>query len=239
MIQYRQHTYQSPFWPKRWIHRWRFRDATKLIALAEDDTVLDFGCGDGHFLKLLAEILPSNHLYGYEPGRRNFQQASNNLNSSGVLVVQQLDSLTKRKFTKIYCLETCEHLPDAQLEVLLENIETMLADKGNVLIGVPIEIGLPALLKNTFRLWNPKAHHLTVQNYFKAFLGQPIARKAGKLHPDLKYIFPHVGFDYRRFEQMLGKYFNIRERRFSPTPLFGSLLNNEVYYICERGHSDG
>lgn len=232
--QYQNYTYQSPFALKRWLHQKRFTDAVKFLKLKENETVLDYGCGDGHFLEVAVESHPKELIFGYEPAQDLFDQAKEKLDPRGIAVHKNLDALQSKKFDKIICMETCEHLPKKELQELLSNIKSLLKENGQLVISVPIESGLPALAKNSFRFIKDRHYdNLTIGNYFRTFLGRPVQRRADQALSGLNYIFSHIGFNFKEFEKELVKQFKIKKRYGSPTPGLHWSLNNTLYYVCE------
>ena len=120
MLTYQEITYNSKLPIKRWLHQRRFNEAVKLLNLKTSDLLLDYGCGDGHLLKLCLKSIPSQNLYGFEPANNMYEEAVQNVGKR-IKIVQDCKELNK-KFTKISCLETCEHLVDDDQKKLLINI---------------------------------------------------------------------------------------------------------------------
>jgi hypothetical protein len=233
--QYRYYTYDSPFIIKRWLHKKRYSDVLHIIDPRPSDILLDYGCGDGFLLKNLSRSLPAGRLYGYEPAEALYDEACLNLTGTGVTVSKAVDSLKKEVFTKITCLETCEHLDSYRLEAALAHITSLLALFGIAVFSVPIEIGLPALLKNTFRFFkNNEYDNLSVRKLAATVCGRPVERTTSTALSSLPYIFSHVGFDHRAFEFKLGSYLSVVSKQYSPLNLFGSMFNSTVFYVCRK-----
>jgi 2-polyprenyl-3-methyl-5-hydroxy-6-metoxy-1,4-benzoquinol methylase len=231
---YQSYTYESPNSIKRWLHRKRFVDAVKILGLKPNETVLDYGCGDGYFLELASRSHPKELIEGFEPAQVQFDQATEKLKGQGLRVVQDLAELKGRKFDKIICMETCEHLPNSQLHELIVNIKSLLLPNGRFIVSVPIEIGLPALAKNSFRfVKNPRYGNLSLKSYFRTFLGLHVQRDDERSISGLTYIFSHIGFNFKEFERELKKHFIIRREQCSPIEQLGNSLNMTKYYNCE------
>ena len=65
---YADTTYNSANPLQRYAHRTRFRRALNLINLGPEETLLDFGCGDGRFINELSRVSgKANSVFGYEP----------------------------------------------------------------------------------------------------------------------------------------------------------------------------
>lgn len=235
MNTYKKDTYESPFRIKRYLHQKRFIDALRVLNLKKHDLFLDYGCGDGYLLLMASKFIPPERLFGFEPAENMFQQAIERLTGTGITVVSNLDDLTYKTFTKISCLETCEHLSDEKLDELLKNISSLLDDYGELKVSVPIEIGFPALLKNTFRFAHNRHYdNLSLGNYVKTFLGLPVARNHSQKLENVEYIFSHIGFDYRKFPSQISNYLKTESRLCSPFPFLGPMLNNTIYYTCTK-----
>lgn len=236
MASYQDITVQSPSRIKRWVHRQRFSRAQGLLNVLLDDRVLDYGCGDGFFLHRLADQFPSLKLTGYEPSAQLYEEAKGMLDRLPVRLFNDLQAFSGETFTKISCLETCEHLTDEDLEKALQNIASLLTPEGRALISVPIEIGLSGAAKNLARLARRSTYeflNLTPTIFFRSLVGFPVARDEVRSLSGLRYIYSHIGFDYRTFERRLARHFTILRRTFNPLPS-GPVFNNNVYFLCKK-----
>ncbi|MDZ7798900.1 MAG: class I SAM-dependent methyltransferase [Patescibacteria group bacterium] len=232
---YNSYTYNDPNPIKRHLHRQRFDYALKLLNLNKRKNILDYGCGDGHFLYLSYKNYPDNYYFGYEPYPGMYQQAEKKLVSTPVKIYSDLNDLKEKKYDKITCLETAEHLDKKDLDILFNNIILLLKEKGQVIISVPIETGLPALFKNLYRfLKNKKYEGLNFINFIKSILGLIIKRKKIEISPGIEYYFSHIGFNHRKFENLLKKYFKITKKKYLPCNFFKGLLNNTVYFLVQK-----
>lgn len=233
MDTYQDYTYQSSFFVKRWLHQKRYSDTLRLLNLEPHDTVLDYGCGDGYFLRLCRDVIPVENLCGYEPDHDMYNHAVRAQHGTGIEIVNTLDSLKCDLFTKMTCLETAEHLVDEELDILLVNLQRLLTQNGTVLISVPIETGIPALFKNTFRIL--RGHipdNLTFVNFWSMVFGVSIPRSTSETLEHGQYIYSHMGFNHRRFEKMLKQHFLIEDTYYSPTYVLGTVFGNTVLYAC-------
>ena len=233
--EYGTYTYNDPNFIKRGLHRGRFNSALKLINLKKEDRFLDYGCGDGYLLKILAKKTNSDHLSGYEPYSGMFKQAQNKLKDTKVNIFNKFDGIKDQKYDKISSLDTCEHLTDEDLNIHFKNINQLLKENGTILITVPVEIGLPAFFKNTYRYIKGKHYdNLNFKNFIKSIFGLRIERKVCQIDEGLRYIFSHIGFDHRKFELKLAKFFQIKKKESRPFPFFKTFFNNTVYYLLKK-----
>jgi SAM-dependent methyltransferase len=117
----------------------------------------------------------------------------------------------------VFCTEVFEHLPEAETERAIWEIDRVLKVGGRLVVGVPVEIGLPALLKGLFRrARRPDAYDGDWSRIWKAALGRPATdRPLERLGDHLRYHSFHLGFDYRLLRTRL-------EAKAGPSRLTGS-----------------
>jgi len=230
---YSEQTHESRFPAKRWGHRKRFSDAIKLLSLTENDTFLDFGCGDGFLLELASKKISPDKIFGYEPSEMMRGLVKERLINAPHIFSNPTDP-GNMKFTKISSLEVFEHLPGKELYKSLDAISKMLKPDGFFLVSVPIEIGISAIIKNKYRLLTGKTKNLSVGNFCRTALGIYCKRAEPERFDGLSYIFSHIGFDYRNFKKILETQFTILKTHYSPFPILRGLANNAVYYLCVK-----
>ncbi|QOD61935.1 class I SAM-dependent methyltransferase [Polaribacter haliotis] len=157
---------------KRLSHNKRFKKALNLIELSDNFSLLDFGTGDGYFLKLLKEKVNAK-ITGYEPVTDMFDQLETNISNEDFLLINNLNQ-TKENFDVIYCLEVLEHFSKENQSKLLKQIKEKLKEKGQIVVSVPIEVGVASFVKNLIRLSIKQTEKDTNRkNIFKAlFLNQ-------------------------------------------------------------------
>jgi SAM-dependent methyltransferase len=163
---------------KRFSHRRRFERALALLDVRASDRVLDYGAGDGYFVRLANESYPESELVAYDPDPIMFTEFRLTLDGTeNVAVARDTHRFPQGYFSKIVCVEVFEHLePEPRTAVLAEMLR-LLAPGGSVVISVPIEIGLSSLLKNLVRV-AIRHHHpgTTISNIVRSLLGLPIDR---------------------------------------------------------------
>jgi len=223
---------------KRYLQRKRLRDSLFAVNI-DGQAVLDLGGGDGELVRLLASGRRPGRLVCYEPMRDLRRQAQANLAAlPGVEVVGTLDALAPGSFDVIFCLEVLEHLPDRELDELLDSAQLLLRPAGRLVIGVPNEIGIAALFRAMFR-WSRGVRNFDTQprHVLQAVLGRPPRnREAVALDDGRRYYRRHMGFDYRHLDAHLGEQFRIRRRYGSPCQWLPVWMNFEVYFVCTHGN---
>jgi len=236
---YESITIKDPNPIKRWLQKRRFADAMRAWKNPPPDGllhVLDFGGGDGELLRHIA-VLPSIRATIYEPSPALMAEARRKLSDrEGMTFTGKAADLLDDTYDYVFCLEVFEHLPERETVQALAEIHRLLKPGGLAVVGVPIEIYLPALFKGLFRLTRRSGDFdATVKNVFAATLGHPPPnRPTAEITPGCNYYFHHLGFDFRFLQRKISTTFMIRKRWFSPFPLLGQMLNAEVYYLLQK-----
>lgn len=221
---------------KRWLHRRRLVSAIKAVKLPtlSPPVICDFGAGNGELCKRLAERYPGAGLICYEPSPALLNEAKENLKTiPNVRFLQDIGGMEPESIDLLFSLEVFEHLPDKETHAALKTIHTLLKSKGQLIIGVPMEIGIPALYKGAFRMvrrygaFDANFHHV-----FLALIGRPPTdRPVNEITPGFNYYFEHLGFDYRRLLEMLKQTFDVRPQKWvSPFSIFGPWVMPEIYF---------
>ena len=222
---------------KRWLQRRRLHDA--LACLDErmsPRVIIDFCGGCGELSKRLAARFPEASIYCYEPSSWYLEEARENFaGMERITLVPSVDLLPKGTCDLLYCNEVFEHFPPAETQQAIGQIVELLSPDGAAVIGVPIEIFIPALLKGAFRMTRRYgAYDARWSTVLRASLGLPATdRPVVDMGPGPFHI-PHLGFDHRSFERRLERDFAIVRRRTSPISWLGTFLNNEIYYTLRK-----
>lgn len=198
--------------------------------------VLDFGAGNGELCKQISLRFPQSQLVCYEPSPNLRKQALQNTQGfNNIQVIGDLQSIENDAFDFIFCLEVFEHLPEEQMTQALKIQQKLLKEEGRLVLGVPNELFLTALLKGSFRLTRRFGDvDANLLNILKATIGRPPQDRPQVLFDDLPYILRHMGFDYRRFKEVVKQYFRIEKMYGSPLPQLPVGLNFEIYFICSK-----
>lgn len=240
---YAEKTFADPNPLKRFAHRRRLRDALGLITTShEPRRVLDFGAGNGELLKRAVEIWPGAELMCYEPDAGRMNQAREHLAGvPGVSFLDSTDQLSGIRADTIFCLEVFEHLPEPESDEAFGHMRRLLGATGQAVISVPIETGLPALVKGLFRMMRRYGEFdAQARRIARAVLARPVSgRPRVRLESGSDYYLHHLGFDHREFERKLATRFRILKHCCSPMGVFGPALNFEISYLIESRDEDG
>src|SRR6202022_2340147 len=148
-----------------WSHGRRFDTAVELARRFAGKRVLDFGCGDGPFLALTmmtgdapalgvgAELLPDV----VQDCRQRYREEPR-LKFVAVSELATIDHLGRDD--AVFCMEVFEHVVDWEPE--LARFVTLLAPGGRLIVSVPVETGLPLVIKQVVRRiagWRKIGHY--------------------------------------------------------------------------------
>lgn len=229
---------KNPF--KQWLQRQRLVTAMKLCGEALENapqTMCDFGAGNGELCKLLAARYQSAKLICYEPAPYLLSEARENLSAiARVEFWQDIQNVALGTLDVVFCLEVFEHLPPEETIQALQTISDLLKPDGIVILGVPVEVGVPALYKGLFRMSRRSgAFDANLKNIVSAFFYRPPGnRPTTEIAPGIRFHCEHIGFDFRRLKKALGSYFKLRRVSASPFAIFGSWLMPEVYFVASK-----
>ena len=224
---------------KRLLQSNRLNDGLRILSDLLPDfsgTILDFGAGNGILCQRIREKLPKAQLVCYEPVGNLRKQAHDLLaGMSDIRIVSNLNGYSPATFDFIFCLEVFEHLPLQQTLDALATMKQLLKPDGKLIIGVPNEIFLPALIKGTFRMRRRYgADDARIGNVLRAGIGIPPKDRPVVDFGGYPYYLRHLGFDYRRFRKILSQYFSISQTYGSPNPKLPLGVNFEVYFVVKK-----
>jgi len=232
---YSDYTFNDKNPVKRWLQSHRLVAATQMAdERLNPQCVLDFGAGNGELCKHIALRFPKAKIICYEPTPTLMAEARENL--ADLPQVQFCTNITKiidGSVELIFCLEVFEHLPKAETEDALRQFNRLLSSDGSAVIGVPIEIGIPALYKGTFRLSRRfGTFDTSIKNILLAVLcSPPKERPVSDIAPGFAFYYAHMGFDYRSLQALLHNQFRLQKVITSPFSIFGLWLNPEVNFL--------
>ena len=228
-------------------HGRRFETAVSLAKEFRGKRVLDYGCGDGTFLamtmmgadapalgvgaELSADALNDCRArYAQEP-RLEFVLASGKDGLDGPEHASRYDA--------VFCMEVFEHVVDWDPE--LARLERVLAPGGSLIISVPVETGLPLILKQTVRRiagWRGIGHYPGTTSYSLAELAASVT--AGARQHIRRPIFDngtgpshdHKGFNWMVLKARLQQQFTVVRVGASPFAWLGPHLATQAWFVC-------
>lgn len=233
-------TFKDPNPFKRWLQRQRLSSAVRLCTDTTFRSMLicDFGAGNGELCKVLSTLYLNSNFICYEPTPTYLSEAQQNLNSLSCQVdfCQDIDTIAEKTVDLVFCLEVFEHLPPRETYEAIQKILRILKPEGKIIIGVPVEIGFPALYKGVFRMLRRYGKFdANIQNVIASFfLSPPKQRPVDEITPGFQFHHEHMGFDWRHLRKELGKYVDIRKISASPFTFLGHWLMPELYFLAEK-----
>jgi SAM-dependent methyltransferase len=222
---------------KRWFQRRRLKDAFRSIAKLDPGLIVDYGGGDGATSAMAVAQWPLCRVICFEPASFLAEEASHLLAAlpQAAVVTDEAD-IESGCADIVLCMEVLEHLPEAETQRVLQEIARILKSDGLVVVGVPVEVGLPALPKGMFRLSRrPGQFDSRLGSIVRAALGRPPGqRETVEIVPGRSYHPHHLGFDHRRLITEIGRRFEIMQIRGSPAHWAPPSLNSEIYVTARR-----
>lgn len=224
---------------KRWLQRRRLSSAIGVAATAKNNVrlVLDFGAGSGELCKSLVLEYPNATVICYEPCSDLLTEARRELSDlPRIEFYSAFSALPKGCADVLFCLEVFEHIPLEGRAKALDQIDDLIKPGAEVIFGVPVEIGLPALYKGLFRMSRRfGAYDARPINVLRAVAGfPPKNRPLGLLPPDVEVHHEHLGFDHRIFRRHVSERFARTSASASPFGMLGTWLNPEAYFVVRK-----
>ncbi len=227
-----------------WSHRRRFAMGQWLARDFAGGRVLDYGCGDGAFLAMLmAEESAPVAAVGSELARSVVDDCRARLGAQrglSFVLDAELDAPEHAAaYDLVVCMEVLEHVVD--IEPLLDRFARLLAPSGRLLVSVPVETGLPLVVKQAARRvagWRglgdyPGIRPYTASEFCKSVLAgrrQHIPRASvdigeGAVFPD------HKGFNWMTLRDALAQRFQLEKTRASPLAWLPPQLASQVWFF--------
>jgi SAM-dependent methyltransferase len=230
-----------------WSHRRRFRTGLALTRPFAGGRVLDYGCGDGTFLGLLqASGTPPALAVGAEIDPHIVIDCQARFASWPGLQFVDVTALDRESeagsFDAIFCMEVLEHVDDQR--PLLAEFERLLKPRGTLVISVPIETGLPLLVKQLVRRvagWRGIGDYPGTSGYTPRELvasvfaasTQHLVRPAF-FRADGTVFHDHKGFNWRVLRALVAERFELVRMLTSPFSWTGPQLGTQVWFVARR-----
>jgi 2-polyprenyl-3-methyl-5-hydroxy-6-metoxy-1,4-benzoquinol methylase len=240
-MKYANLTIKNKNFIKRFSHKKRFLESSKLInkyKSKDNISMLDFGSGDGFFIKYLIDknFYFNFSTYDADPEQKQINEMKNLFKNNNIKNVKVFNdyNLINDKFDIITCLETLEHFNHKDQKNLLNQMTKLLKPNGIICISVPIEVYLSGFLKMIFRILVGQSHENTsFKNIIYTLFGMPILTP-DNIHSlktgNMKYVNTHVGFYYFNLINLIKNMnFQLEEIKFSPFPKLKFFLNSQIF----------
>lgn len=230
-----------------WSHRRRFETGLRLARRFEGQRILDYGCGDGTFLALLhADGAAPSEAVGAEldePQVRDCSARLGHLPGVRFALIDELDRSEHRgAYDAVICMEVLEHV--VNVDAIVDRLWRALADSGTLLVSVPVETGVPLLVKQTTRriaAWRRLGDYASTSRYTWSELGAALV--AGR-EPHLRRpiyegttgvpYHDHKGFNWRALADRIVRRFTIESIVASPLACLGPSLATQVWLVARK-----
>lgn len=229
-------------WLISWSHLSRFRLGLRLARQFAGQRLLDYGCGDGTFLAMLMQEPTAPRVaVGAELHASIVDDCRARFIDRPGMAFALVDDLDQPEHTgtydAVFCMEVLEHVVD--VEPVLARMERALAPSGKILISVPVEIGLPFAVKQTFRRiagWRGLGDYpgLTPYTWRESWASFWAGRRQHLVRPvywgdDGKCFHDHKGFNWRVLRDCLTQRFVLEQTFSSPLSWLPTQLASQVY----------
>ncbi len=226
----------SPSRILRWSHGSRFVLARGLVRSLGGRSLLDYGCGDGTFVKKVRDLVDRCVASDVVPCDLS------HLPDVTFVGVRDLDETHAGRYDLVFCMEVLEHCVAADVEKVLDDLQRLVAPGGTVVISVPIEIGPTLLGKQTLRrlLGARKLGDYQWTEPYSAramikmlFADEHTAIDRPTSSEGQWYWHSHFGFNWRALKPKVESRFVLSEERFSPLPWTRGYVSSQAWFICK------
>jgi SAM-dependent methyltransferase len=230
-----------------WSHRRRFETALALVAPGAGRPLLDYGCGDGTFLALAAEQFPHSVGLEVDPGLvRTCTERFGAGTGLRFMLADATDTLEAGSFGVVLCTEVLEHCPTDAVDVVLARVRRLLAADGRFIVSVPVETGLPLIVKQAARAVAARRVSSDYRHRERYRMGEFVrmlapGNRVVVERPVYETTFEsglpnryhgHKGFNWKAMRTRIGQRFQVVETRFSPIPMLGAQFASQAWFVC-------
>lgn len=230
----------------RWTHGGRFRAAIDLVGRYGGDRLLDYGCGDGTFLQMLLDLprRPAT-LVGAEISDDLIEDCRSRFASVADVSFVRTDALPVAgpgSYDTVVCMEVLEHVVDVR--PVLDHFERLLAPGGHVIISVPVETGVPVLIKQSARRlagWRgigdyPGVTPYSLRELAASFLATSQSQLARPVFTDAHGCrsHDHKGFNWMFVRDEVARRFRVVETAGSPVRWLPPHFNSQAWIVASR-----
>lgn len=228
-----------------WTHRGRFARGLELVARHGGDTLLDYGCGDATFITmLLRQRTRPSRIVGAEVSESLVTDCRARLAGVAGVAFDGVEALRgpghERAYDTVVCMEVLEHVVDTG--TVLDHLGTLLSARGTLIISVPVETGVPVLVKQSARRiagWRGIGDYPGMTPYTPAELlaaltagarphiARPVLRGA-----DRTASHDHKGFNWMVLRDAVARRFRLVETLGSPIGWLPPHLNSQAWLVA-------
>ena len=228
-----------------WSHRRRFDTGLALARAFRGRRLLDYGCGDGTFLAMLlaANDRPAQAV-GAELDEYQVNDCRTRLGDRAGLSFLSIDSLDvaahRGRYDAVVCMEVLEHV--VEVDVVIDRLWRLIAEDGTLLVSVPVETGLPLLVKQGARRiagWRglgdyPGTSPYNWREYCASVFAGSTPHLTRPVYGGETPFHDHKGFNWMALRDRLARCFVIDRVVASPLPWLGPHLATQVWFVARK-----
>jgi SAM-dependent methyltransferase len=228
-----------------WSHRRRFDTGLALAQQFAGRRVLDYGCGDGTFLAMLSATAgrPAEAV-GAELDDHQVLDCQTRLGGLAGFSFVSIDSLDAPshhgRYDAVICMEVLEHV--VELDAVIDRLYRLLAPDGTLLVSVPVETGLPLLVKQAARCiagWRglgdyPGTSPYSWREYGASVFAGSRPHLTRPVYGERMRFHDHKGFNWMALRDRLAERFAISRVVASPMPWLGPHLATQVWFLARK-----
>lgn len=228
-----------------WGHRARFQVALRLAKqYAAGKRLLDYGCGDGTFLAMLvSEPGGPAEAVGSELYQNLVDDCAKRFGpETGLRFVSVANLGTAGRFDTVFCMEVLEHV--VELDEVIDRLAGVLNDSGKLIVSVPVETGLPLLVKQAARrvaAWRGIGHYpgsdpYTLRDYAASIFAGSQQHIQRPIHAgENNTVFhDHKGFNWMALRDRLGRRFQLESVLSSPIGWLPPHLGSQAWFVLSK-----
>jgi SAM-dependent methyltransferase len=228
-----------------WSHRRRFETGLRLARRFRGQRLLDYGCGDGTFLALLdADPDAPATAVGAELDDVQVNDCRVRLGNRPRLAFERISELDTEhhqgRYDGVVCMEVLEHV--VALEPVVERLWRVLAKSGTLIVSVPVETGVPLLVKQMARRiagWRgigdyPGTSPYTAREYCVSVFAGRRQHLARPIYGGQTPFHDHKGFNWMALRARLEERFVLKQTLASPMRWLGPHLATQVWFVLKR-----
>jgi SAM-dependent methyltransferase len=229
-----------------WSHRRRFETGLELTKAFAGRRVLDYGCGDGTFLALLASSTEAPAVaVGAEIDPFWIDDCRTRLGQRAGLSFVSIESLAESphhhaRYDAVVCMEVLEHVID--LDPVIDELWSLLAADGTLLVSVPVETGVPLVVKQIVRRaagWFGVGDYSRTPAYsWREYRAGLFAGAAPHLARQIcggsRPRHDHKGFNWMALRDRLSHRFVLERVVVSPFPSLGPQFATQVWFVARK-----
>jgi SAM-dependent methyltransferase len=231
-----------------WSHRRRFDTGLALARAFKGRRLLDYGCGDGTFLAMLmATADRPAEAAGAELDEFQVTDCRTRFGDRAGLSFFSIDCLddpTERgRYDAVVCMEVLEHV--VEIDLVIDRLWQSLAPDGTLLVSVPVETGLPLLVKQAARRiagWRgigdyPGTSPYKWREYRAGVFAGATPHLPRPVYGGDTPFHDHKGFNWMALRDRLARRFVIDRVVASPFPWLGPHLATQVWFVARKSES--